>query len=82
MMTFGLQNLTATIPYQQVLLFDIWHISGCTSTYIYIFYRPVCEALLSSSYLVYNNRDIWCSVFSLVRRIIGGVDYKVVTIKM
>jgi len=33
--------------------------------------------LLSSDKLSYQNSESWCMTLKLVRRIIGGVDYKV-----
>jgi len=39
--------------------------------------RLICEALLSSDKLSYQNTELWCMTLALVRRIIGGVDYKV-----
>jgi len=39
--------------------------------------RLICEALLSSDKLSYQNSESWCMTLKLVRRIIGGVDYKV-----
>ncbi|KAK2153020.1 hypothetical protein LSH36_310g00055 [Paralvinella palmiformis] len=39
--------------------------------------RAVCDALLNCDQLTYENSEKWCQTFKLVRRIIGGVDYKV-----
>jgi len=41
-------------------------------------YRLICEVLLSSDKLSYQNSELWCMTLTLVRRIIGGVDYKVI----
>ena len=38
--------------------------------------RMLCDALLSSDQLQYDNPHFWTAAFTLVRRIIGGVDYK------
>ncbi|KAI5702002.1 hypothetical protein M8J75_015647 [Diaphorina citri] len=38
--------------------------------------RLVCECILSSDKLQYKNEDFWIKSFQLVRKIIGGVDYK------
>ena len=40
--------------------------------------RLVCEALLVNEKLTPQNSDQWCQTLKLIRRIIGGVDYKVV----
>ncbi len=37
----------------------------------------ICEALLLSDKLTWKSSDLWCQTFALIRRIIGGVDYKV-----
>jgi len=39
--------------------------------------RLICEALLSSDKLSHQNSELWCLTLKLVRRIVGGVDYKV-----
>ncbi|CAH0390346.1 unnamed protein product [Bemisia tabaci] len=38
--------------------------------------RMVCECILMSEKLVYTNDDYWIRCFQLIRKIIGGVDYK------
>ncbi|CAG2102015.1 unnamed protein product [Medioppia subpectinata] len=38
--------------------------------------KLVCEAILSSDKLHYKNEIFWCNALSLIRRIIGTVDYK------
>ncbi|XP_029639982.1 mediator of RNA polymerase II transcription subunit 23 [Octopus sinensis] len=38
--------------------------------------RPICEALLTSENLHYKQKDQWIQTFALIRKIIGGVDYK------
>ena len=38
--------------------------------------RLVCESLLNCDKLSYNNSQHWIQSFKLVRRIVGGVDYK------
>ncbi|KAI5647050.1 mediator complex subunit 23 domain-containing protein [Phthorimaea operculella] len=38
--------------------------------------RMLCDCILSSEKLVYQNADYWIECFNLIRRIIGGVDYK------
>ena len=37
----------------------------------------ICEALLLSDKLTWKLSEFWCQTFALIRRIIGGVDYKV-----
>ena len=39
--------------------------------------RIVCESLLLSDRLKWELSEKWCMTFQLMRRIIGGVDYKV-----
>lgn len=36
----------------------------------------LCDCILASEKLVYENADYWIECFNLIRRIIGGVDYK------
>lgn len=36
----------------------------------------LCDCILTSEKLVYENADHWIECFNLIRRIIGGVDYK------
>ena len=38
--------------------------------------RSVCDAVLKSEYLTYENCALWNASFHLVRQIVGGVDYK------
>lgn len=38
--------------------------------------RQVCDALLHSEHLKPSRTDFWIAAFRLVRKIIGGVDYK------
>ena len=38
--------------------------------------RQVCDALLASEHLRPQKSDFWLATFRLVRKIIGGVDYK------
>lgn len=38
--------------------------------------RQVCDAVLTSDYLKPDRTSFWVASFGLVRRIIGGVDYK------
>jgi len=38
--------------------------------------RLVCESLLNCEKLVYTNCEHWVQSFALVRKIVGGVDYK------
>ncbi|KDR22950.1 mediator of RNA polymerase II transcription subunit 23 isoform X2 [Zootermopsis nevadensis] len=38
--------------------------------------RMVCECILSCEKLQYQQEDFWVECFRLIRRIIGGVDYK------
>lgn len=36
----------------------------------------LCDCILTNEKLTYQNADFWIESFSLVRRVIGGVDYK------
>lgn len=38
--------------------------------------RPICEILLNQEKLTYKSPHIWNGTFKLIRRIVGGVDYK------
>jgi hypothetical protein len=38
--------------------------------------RQVCDVVLSHEFLKYENELFWTASFHLVRRVIGGVDYK------
>ncbi|CAH2248235.1 jg6980 [Pararge aegeria aegeria] len=38
--------------------------------------RMLCDCILTSEKLIYKNSDFWIECFCLIRRIIGGVDYK------
>ncbi|KAL3868089.1 hypothetical protein ACJMK2_040926 [Sinanodonta woodiana] len=38
--------------------------------------RPVCETLLSNEKLMYQHAHMWIRTFQIIRKIIGGVDYK------
>uniref|UniRef100_A0A8C2BVW2 Mediator of RNA polymerase II transcription subunit 23 n=1 Tax=Cyprinus carpio TaxID=7962 RepID=A0A8C2BVW2_CYPCA len=40
------------------------------------FYRMVCQALVSSDTLEWERTQLWALTFKLIRKIIGGVDYK------
>ena len=40
--------------------------------------RKVCENLLNSEHMKHDNKLFWISAFKLVRKIIYGVDYKVI----
>ena len=42
--------------------------------------RVICESLLNSDELSIDSSQKWCETFYLVRRIIGGVYYKVILI--
>lgn len=39
-------------------------------------FRLVCESILGCEKLVYELQDFWVECFGLIKRIIGGVDYK------
>jgi mediator of RNA polymerase II transcription subunit 23 len=39
----------------------------------------VCETIMACDKLQYQKEDFWVECFQLIRRIIGGVDYKVGT---
>ena len=45
-----------------------------------MFFRPICEVLLKQEKLTYKSPHIWNGTFKLIRRIVGGVDYKVFNI--
>lgn len=36
----------------------------------------LCDCILTNEKLIYQNADFWIESFYLIRRIIGGVDYK------
>lgn len=36
----------------------------------------VCEALLTSDKLHYQNETFWCNAFGLIQKIISSVEYK------
>ncbi|KAG1666788.1 Mediator of RNA polymerase II transcription subunit 23 [Nymphon striatum] len=38
--------------------------------------KLVCDAVLNCEKLTIGNQDFWCEGFHLIKRIIGGVDYK------
>ncbi|XP_065086456.1 mediator of RNA polymerase II transcription subunit 23 [Ochlerotatus camptorhynchus] len=38
--------------------------------------RLLCEQIMSSEKLAYQNQSFWIECFQVVRRVIGGVDYK------
>lgn len=40
-------------------------------------FRMVCVALISSDSLEWEKTQLWALLFKLIRKIIGGVDYKV-----
>lgn len=39
-------------------------------------FSTLCDCILTSEKLIYKNADYWIECFNLIRRIIGGVDYK------
>ncbi len=41
------------------------------------FCRMVCQALVGSDSLEWERTQLWALTFKLIRKIIGGVDYKV-----
>lgn len=45
-----------------------------------LIFRPICDALLDHELLSYNASLMWTKTFQLMRKIIGGVDYKVLDI--
>ncbi|GAB6022180.1 Mediator of RNA polymerase II transcription subunit 23 [Chamberlinius hualienensis] len=38
--------------------------------------KLVCDALLTNDLLSHQNEELWCQTFSVILRIISGVDYK------
>ena len=40
-------------------------------------FRMICEILMNCDKLTHHNPEKWCQTFQLIRKIIGGVDYKV-----
>ncbi|XP_064625436.1 mediator of RNA polymerase II transcription subunit 23-like [Lineus longissimus] len=38
--------------------------------------KMVCDALMSSNKLTYKSSEVWCQTFTVIKNIIGGVDYK------
>lgn len=50
----------------------------CVNDHKSLFYcRMVCAALISSDSLEWERTQLWALTFKLIRKIIGGVDYKV-----
>lgn len=50
----------------------------CVNVHKSLFYdRMVCAALISSDSLEWERTQLWALTFKLIRKIIGGVDYKV-----
>lgn len=45
-------------------------------------FRMVCVALISSDSLEWERTQLWALTFKLIRKIIGGVDYKVSDTKL
>lgn len=41
----------------------------------------VCESLINSDTLEWERTQLWALTFKLVRKIIGGVDYKVLFLR-
>ena len=41
------------------------------------FFRLICESLLEHEQMVYKNSKPFVRTFQLIRKIVGGVDYKV-----
>lgn len=41
-----------------------------------LYFRTVCECILCHEKLQYQEADFWVESFHLIRKIIGGVDYK------
>lgn len=51
----------------------------CVNVHKSLFYhRMVCAALISSDSLEWERTQLWALTFKLIRKIIGGVDYKVI----
>ncbi|XP_070556294.1 mediator of RNA polymerase II transcription subunit 23-like isoform X2 [Ptychodera flava] len=38
--------------------------------------KLICDCLLKCDKLTYTNSDLWCQTFIVIRKVIGGVDYK------
>ena len=49
----------------------------CNWNGYFFFSRMVCESLINSDTLEWERTQLWALTFKLVRKIIGGVDYKV-----
>lgn len=41
-----------------------------------MYFRMLCDCILSNEKLEYQNADFWIQSFYLIRRVVGGVDYK------
>lgn len=66
------QSFSSTITAADVLT-DGDQDSDCVT----LFSRMVCQALVSSDSLEWERTQLWALTFKLIRKIIGGVDYKV-----
>lgn len=49
----------------------------CSFNSLHLCVRMVCAALISSDNLEWERTQLWALTFGLIRKIIGGVDYKV-----
>ncbi|KAJ8305857.1 hypothetical protein KUTeg_016402 [Tegillarca granosa] len=61
-----LKNVLSNVPQESL---DV-----ALKTYIQCI--PVCEALLNNDQIHYSKQHMWVTTFKLIRKIIGGVDYK------
>lgn len=58
-------------------------LSGCSQreylrfVFVLYFYRLICETMLEHEQMVYKNSKPFVRTFQLIRKIVGGVDYKV-----
>ena len=60
------------------MLFKFPNSMFCMNILRLVSFRMICEALLLSDKLTWKLSEFWCQTFALIRRIIGGVDYKVI----
>lgn len=64
----------------------MFEVVTCNLLFVYLInlriFRMVCVALISSDSLEWERTQLWALTFKLIRKIIGGVDYKVSDTKL
>lgn len=75
---YGKILIMTTIQSTQTLAIrELGKILLCNWNRYSFFSRMVCESLINSDTLEWERTQLWALTFKLVRKIIGGVDYKV-----